>query len=292
MSLAVAFMPSWLGDLQHINDPSQELEVLMAMGEVVVEGRYSDVQICQLAEMVLAFCRDDYDGKAMPRLSTIAQFYHSSDKFRIKEFALELLYRKVYGRSSIQLRHLGGERKDSVAKDQHHYPYIAFSPLFFADRVEWLLNKYPHLRKTKFIDIGCGIGDKVLIAKVLFDLDAYGVEYTPFSHSVGTWCLHHEYMDNRLILGNAFDMDYGDYGFIYTYSPMVSASAMYSLYEHVVKTVPARTVWLEVLEHMAQDVLPTALGIRPAKSWYSYSRSPVYYKSKTKWTRHWMQRGD
>lgn len=55
------------------------------------------------------------------------------------------------------------------------YPYI---PYFF-DSFFNIMHKYPKFSKgKKFIDIGCGIGDKSFLMKFLFpELSCYGLEY-------------------------------------------------------------------------------------------------------------------
>lgn len=95
--------------------------------------------------------------------------------------------------------------------------------------------------KPKFIDVGCGIGSKVLVA-LSVGCNAYGVEYDPEYVEkarrlleVGTY-LSSERAEKRIIHDDAMNLDYSEYDIIYFYCPFADHEKERELEQHLVST--------------------------------------------------------
>jgi hypothetical protein len=133
-----------------------------------------------------------------------------------------------------------------------HYPYIPLDyGMFF--RLLGCLEKV-----GKFIDVGCGIGDKVLTANLVFGAEAEGIEYTPQTYYIGKYYLdklgkypvtHWDSKppETKLIFGDAFDHDFKKYDTIYLYHPICDEQLMHKLYLHIFKTMKNGAVMIEAM---------------------------------------------
>lgn len=95
-----------------------------------------------------------------------------------------------------------------------------------------------------FIDVGCGIGSKVVLANAL-SFRAHGIEitrrYVTIARKVVAkgqmGCVYtHGINEPQIIQGNAFKHNYKPYDVIYFYCPMVDWQKQRVLEEHIVKT--------------------------------------------------------
>lgn len=154
----------------------------------------------------------------------------------------ELLYPNV-------LNDLGSEGKskfDSYSNDQ--FPYI---PSYFTE----LFSKgsrhiHPEfLKGTEFIDIGCGIGDKVILFHLLSGMNSTGVEYDFYTYRIA--CTVANYFPTkaqyklRFIHEDAFKMSYEKYDRIYTYRPLKNTERLKEFYRHILSSIKPGTIWLE-----------------------------------------------
>ena len=70
-------------------------------------------------------------------------------------------------------------------------------------------------KQPKFVDAGCGIGDKMLIASFL-GMNAYGIEINKEYHKI----VRNMFGESKVILGDIRTQSYKDYDIIYYYSPI------------------------------------------------------------------------
>lgn len=180
-----------------------------------------------------------------------------------------------------------GEPKDDFAKEHHHYAYIPYHIETFVER---LCNEaFSEVRN--FIDVGHGIGDKPLIAAEVFGWQATGVEYTPQSYWAGR--LHTDmYYGNisgrrrvqgckpNYLLGDAFDLEYGEYDLVYLYCPMSNPSRMRQLYNLIWDGMHLGAMLMEVYPQDGfYKFVHEDLGVPPVNCRPCYRR-PVLLKNK------------
>lgn len=116
------------------------------------------------------------------------------------------------------------------------YPCIHLNVHQFMSELEMVNEKFP-LTGKRFLDVGCGLGQKVYLAHVSqFQMDAHGLELRRNYVRKGnellqmylapeTWADRHfpkevEKQPNRILYGNAISFKkYADYDVIYFYRP-------------------------------------------------------------------------
>lgn len=147
-----------------------------------------------------------------------------------------------------------------------YYPYIAcheygFVKLMLAAKalqntIDWSMRrKLTH----GFIDVGCGIGDKCLLAHEVFDIyDAHGIEYVSETAQIAREKLSH--IPGIVIhQGDAFDFNFKQYAIIYMYRPIADDKLYERLYRHVVKRASPGAIIIEALPHDAANKQWTSL---------------------------------
>ena len=166
--------------------------------------------------------------------------------------------------------------KDKTQKDEKHYPYIAYDTVGFINNVLTLIHEKFGRRKS-FVDVGCGIGDKVFLAWLsgIFD-ECVGIEYEGFTSAIGmnvaqgslsrnrpsicinkTSIVNKDYsgkkslIDFGIVNANAFDLNYRRFDTIYLYQPIANHKLLITFYEHIFKTMPAKAILLEMLQNNA-----------------------------------------
>ena len=117
------------------------------------------------------------------------------------------------------------EEQDARAKTGA-FPYIPLQLAPFLEQLfkarsilnpDWVSQRYSTYPRPSFIDVGCGIGTKVLIAKQ-FCLDYYGIEINKKYVEVARKLLG-DYK-KTILQGDARKHDYSPYDIIYFYCPM------------------------------------------------------------------------
>lgn len=235
-------------------------------------------------------------------------------RLEIMKYLGEFLVILAYGRNPRFFEGLDKHNgKDKTQKDEGHYPYIAYSTAGFITNFLFSVHRKFGKRKS-FVDVGCGIGDKVFLAWMsgIFD-ECIGIEYEGFTANIGikiasTLTRNHAYIyvdkisiksrlpsylqeskkhealvDFGIIQANAFDVTYRRFDTIYFYHPIANTDLMRSLYEHVFKTMQPKTIFLEMMQ---DEGLKRALeNINDKKSTkgfgYGVSRNRYYYKTTT-----------
>lgn len=139
------------------------------------------------------------------------------------------------------------ESKDEKAIQDHHYEYIPLSEYTFYSIVDKAvkLMKRREVKPESFIDIGCGMRDKSMLAFFLFGLEPHGIEYTKQTFDEGE--KKYWYKPHNFILGDALEFDYGKYDINYMYCPMRVDDMMYKLYYQVLKTMRVNSVMVSCL---------------------------------------------
>ena len=143
-----------------------------------------------------------------------------------------------------QFDRVNSERKSAIENRMGAYTYIPAGRAYFIERVSQIKSK-AQLSDMKFIDVGCGIGDKVMLAQFL-GFDAYGVEINSHTLGLAQYFLHKVVPYTHLILGNAFDIDYSQYSFIYMYVPIYDVKKMAELYRLIKKRAKGKTVIFDI----------------------------------------------
>jgi SAM-dependent methyltransferase len=145
-------------------------------------------------------------------------------------------------------------------KDRGHYPYIPFNHSEFVAHMQILLS-HPALQEARtFIDVGCGIADKLLLMAHFTDAEVHGIEYAQRYLDIARAALGRKrrmqpFLDN-LKQGDAFEHDFAPYDLIYMYHPIMNHERMWALFLHIARTAKNGAVITEMLESYQY----TALG--------------------------------
>lgn len=119
----------------------------------------------------------------------------------------------------------------------------------------WTLRQ---IERLKFLDVGCGVGQKVFLAQML-GFQSYGLELRKELIEEGnslfqTVCGNRQYWGqkdeslNAFIQGNALEFDrYGDFDIIYFYCPLFNRKMQQTLEERIAKTAKAGTIVIGAL---------------------------------------------
>jgi len=148
---------------------------------------------------------------------------------------------------------------------QFQYGYISYSRDYF---IETILKTRGFSEGERFIDIGCGIGDKVFLTWLISGMNSDGLEFDPITASIAEdvrTCLskHLSSWDTLQIkIGDAFRFTrFGDYDRIYTYCPIKShygtpqehngekdgRPIQRKFYSHIAEQLKSGTMWIEIL---------------------------------------------
>tara|TARA_Y100000034_G_scaffold129783_1_gene186909 strand:+ start:443 stop:1054 length:612 start_codon:yes stop_codon:yes gene_type:complete len=151
------------------------------------------------------------EGKEANRLQDTAN-RAEQDEGHSKEYLSVKLNVMSVALHNIECSHLPPEPDDPDEEDRHRW--VPFPCGSFVDAcIEAFYLSGGEVKAKKFLDIGCGIGTKVMLADVLFD--AHGLE------------LNEEYLRVADLIGcrNVWQADameyveYGDYDILYFYAP-------------------------------------------------------------------------
>ena len=125
--------------------------------------------------------------------------------------------------------------------DESSKPYACI-PLN-VDRFMYLVadavRAYKGKEKTKFIDAGCGVGDKIVLANMFFDY-TYGVELSKFIASCGREI--NNLGSTQILEGDITTFDFSPYNIVYAYNPIQTEVGMFKFFKNLVKTAKPGTV--------------------------------------------------
>lgn len=125
-----------------------------------------------------------------------------------------------------------------------HFPYI---PYYIEEFLKRMRRAMLHVQgEPHFIDVGCGIGDKLFLARELLGIQKVsGIEYN--SQTFATAQQKFGGLCTTLINGDAFDLDFSPYNLIYMYCPIERSPRMSNLFLHIARTAPVGAVIAEML---------------------------------------------
>lgn len=141
---------------------------------------------------------------------------------------------------------------DKKIEGMSPYPCIPLSPVEF---LEVLVQAKKLIKKDiriKFIDAGCGVGDKVKLAEGIFGLYAHGVEYSNVIYQVAKERLNGY---GYITKGDIRKFNFSGYDIIYSYNPMQDVEGMYEFFQNVARTADIGTVCVFVNVYSGDDAL-------------------------------------
>ena len=222
-------------DMLHQPDAYDYKDYLKFIIELVRNNRFTELQY-----IGGAFKNSHtYPGKLALCRNVIKEF----DPIKYAEEITVLLMGMFYPLIN-EYDRVDSERKSTIENVMGAYTYIPADRTRFIQYVSKIIKK-SQLSDMKFIDVGCGIGDKVMLAQFL-GFDAYGIEINSHTLGLAQYFLHKVVPYTHLILGNAFDIDYSQYSFIYMYVPIYDVKKMAELYRLIKKRAKGKTVIFDI----------------------------------------------
>lgn len=150
----------------------------------------------------------------------------------------------IYGRGGIS--GAPAEIKSEKEREGKCFPYIPYEPRAFLEIINRLAHSYDR-KKLDFIDVGSGIGDKVLLAQLLGFKTATGVEINEHTSQLAKHFLNVREENNiTLINKDAFDLDFSNYNFIYMYRPIQCEKLLAKLHKKVLDEMPVGGTFIDV----------------------------------------------
>lgn len=152
---------------------------------------------------------------------------------------------------------------DKIRTDSRHYHYIALSNRSFVSNfLKPIYDIYKH--RKSFIDVGCGIGDKTLLAWLsgLFD-ECYGIEYSRLTYGIAKECFSKLGLA-MIIHGNAFEHNFESYDTIYLYCPISNGENMHRLYNHIFGQIKRGAIMKEMLHESGMSNFLESNGVSVA----------------------------
>lgn len=248
-------------------------------------------------------------------LKNYRDFLSSLDvKSRIKLMRLlsEFLVTMAFGRNERHFESLDKKNgKDEKQKEEAHYPYIA-APLDTFLQILYRMYKVYGEREA-FVDVGCGIGDKVFLAWMsgLFK-ECVGIEYEGFTSAIGREVTErlsqnnpHIYLERAhifstrygkigkdnpkvpidigIINANAFNVGYWRFDTVYLYHPIVDEEGMTRLYKWVFKTMGAKSIMIEIMQDRGLELAISEFNDQEFKFGLNFIGRSIshYYKTTT-----------
>lgn len=153
------------------------------------------------------------------------------------------------------------EKHDNVVRDDGGYKCIHLEPGAFCEALGCVLNSMQipegDMYRLSFIDIGCGVGEKVYLAS-LFGLRTFGLELRrplinegrELLESMGHITSRWEQNDRErqcFIQGNALEHDYKEFDILYFYCPLFNFELQTKLEDRIHATAKPGAVVIPAL---------------------------------------------
>ena len=204
--------------------------------KIVTDFLSSDISYTKKQVSILG---SSFDKRNLPLIRNVFDMACEDQGHKFLNHTVEFIMNAIFRDSNYGISHVNSEVKTEFETKNRYYPYISFTREDFI-RILWRVGNFfktKNMRSKKFIDVGCGIGDKVLFANLL-GYDSYGIEYNEHTYNLGKhflndvdWC--------RLIRGDAFSHDFSTYDVIYLYVPIADHKLMIELHKHIYSTMKA-----------------------------------------------------
>ncbi len=149
-----------------------------------------------------------------------------------------------FNRNPYSGKDITSENKSDFEKKNGYYPYIPLNPDEFVKGVMEVMEKNFHIKMhLKFIDVGCGIGDKSLFAYLMGAQSSTGIEYNKHTFELAKYFLKDT--EVQLIKGDALKhKHYSDYNLVYMYNPIANWEIELKLLETIYEQLKHRSAIL------------------------------------------------
>ena|SRR5579872_3330439 len=155
------------------------------------------------------------------------------------------------------------------------WDYVSYSFGHFLSHIE---EAHQIVGKTKFLDVGCGIGSKTHLAGLFFD--SYGIELNSDYHKVAKdvnvprkFFKYGRYKNlkkkNRIFKKDALEFDYSPYGVIYFFRPLNEPSLQKKLEQQIFETAKPMTIIIPIY---AESTFPNYIRHLPTPSGEIYMK--------------------
>lgn len=160
-------------------------------------------------------------------------------------------------------------------RQKGHFCYIPYYIDSFVRAMDHITTHVPE--GAHFIDVGSGIGDKVLLAKLVYGWTATGVEYSKYTHTIAR--RHIGKVVDNLIHGDAFaDVDFSAYDLVYMYHPIANPVRMRDLFMHVAAHIKDGAIIAEMLPQYIDDSMNGTVEWETSK--FGYLRGPAFFQKQ------------
>lgn len=117
---------------------------------------------------------------------------------------------------------------------RNRYGYI---PINLGGYIQCLLQlkKYTKVRSAKFLEIGCGYGRNLIIAKAAGYHNVHGIEINKSMVDIGKKQFG---LEKEIVKADALKFDYSEYDIVYFYRPLCNKKLEYELESRVIEQIP------------------------------------------------------
>ncbi len=133
---------------------------------------------------------------------------------------------------------LTSEVKSKLELKNRYYPYIPSNPGDVINEILRIIKENPKITKQhlRFLDVGCGIGDKPLFAYTMGIESSSGIEYNRHTFELARYFLKDT--EVKLIKGDALKYKhYSNYNLVYMYNPIldykIELKLLYTIYDQL-----------------------------------------------------------
>lgn len=159
---------------------------------------------------------------------------------------------------------------DKNQKDGGHFENIPYNINSFIG----IMKDIPE--RDRFLDVGCGTGEKPFIAHLLGFKKSIGIEYTKeyYEYSIKNIKIPNIEFKNM----DAFDYDFSHEQVVYLYHPMKYNEYMLDLWGKIIDELPPGGIMIEVSPNATGEILSPQLEKWGCKYLYPNTQSKIMYK--------------
>lgn len=191
--------------------------------------------------------------------------------------AMHNIFQQAACRANHRIGNTINERNESIVKTDGGYKCIHLPPNVFMQDLQGALNFLKASNnddrfKLKFLDVGCGIGEKIYLAS-LFGVKSFGLELRKELIAEGKRLFKsmgygwHFETCNQFIQANALKYNYKDFDILYFYCPLFDGNLQVRLENQIAKTAKSGALVLPYCERGC-----FSYRLSPPTGWkYSYS---------------------